>query len=193
MAIAAERMSAPPMTYEDYMAEGEVFKRYDIIDGVRIEMNPTRKHQEILMNILEALRGFQRTLRSGSALLSPCDILIRKSPLNTRQPDLSFISNAQLAVNGSDDNPAPLEHAPELVIKILSPSETHRARERKLIDYCNVGVLESWVVDPAALAVEVFRLSVEGYEVVAIYRSGESIHSITFPDLTVSVDSIFAA
>jgi len=48
------------MTYEEYLAEGEVFKRYDIIDGVRHLMpNPTRLHQRILLNLARILHRFE--------------------------------------------------------------------------------------------------------------------------------------
>src|SRR5437867_11177734 len=115
MAIAADRMAAPSMTYEDYMAEEETMQRYDIIDGVRIVMNPTRRHQRILRNLLKILDAFEETFQIGAALLSPCDILIRRAPLRTRQPDISFISAEQLAKNAEETVPSPLDHAPELV------------------------------------------------------------------------------
>jgi Uma2 family endonuclease len=47
MAIATERL-----TYEQYLAEPEIRRRYDIIDGVRVFMtNPTIQHQEIQGNV----------------------------------------------------------------------------------------------------------------------------------------------
>jgi hypothetical protein len=44
MALATPPPAAHLLTYEEYMAEPETNQRYDIIDGVRVFMNPTRLH-----------------------------------------------------------------------------------------------------------------------------------------------------
>src|SRR5436309_1263962 len=75
------------LTYDHYMAEPEIRKRYDIIDGVRIFMtNPTIAHQELQGNLYTALRAWNQASRAGKVILAPCDVLIRRSPLRTRQP-----------------------------------------------------------------------------------------------------------
>src|SRR5690348_6077789 len=46
MAIAAKTDSPERLTYEQYLAEGEINERYDILDGVRIFMpGPKWRHQ----------------------------------------------------------------------------------------------------------------------------------------------------
>src|SRR5438045_9765201 len=119
MATAVYRMSGPLITYEEYMAEDETSERYDFIDGVRIGLNPTPRHQRILMNIVIVFHVYERVTRAGSALLAPCDVLIRKVRLRMRQPDVAFISIEQLAKNADENVPSPLDHAPELVVEIL--------------------------------------------------------------------------
>ncbi|MCC6443713.1 MAG: Uma2 family endonuclease [Armatimonadetes bacterium] len=193
MAVQAKEKDTSVLTYEDYMAEGEVFKRYDILDGVRIFMtNPTRRHQEILGNIFEHLRNYQRQNRIGKAYVSPCDILIARNPLRTRQPDLLFISHEQLVKCPDDLDPAPLEAAPELVVEILSASDTRRTRNAKIADYCAVGVRECWVVSPEAETVEVLRLSPDGPERMDIYGPGQTVRSVCLEGLEAPADSFFA-
>jgi Uma2 family endonuclease len=188
-----ETAAAPLLTYEAYLAEGEVNRRYDILDGVRVFMtNPTRRHQRILIRIAELLLAYERRSGRGEALTAPTDVLIRRAPLRTRQPDVLFISHAQLAKCAADTDPAPLEAAPELVVEILSPSETPRARDARIRDYQSVGVQECWVVSPAAGSVTVLRLTPAGAETAATYGSGDTIASLTFPDLTLPVAEIFA-
>lgn len=194
MAIASQTTSAKLLTYEEYMAEGEINRRYDILDGVRIYMtNPTRLHQNILLNIAELLRGYQRRTRSGKVIIAACDVLIRRSPLRTRQPDVLFISNAQLARCSAPSDPAPLEAAPELVVEILSPSETRAIRSDKLVDYQSIGVQECWVVSPDTQTVEVLRLTSERIESVATYQNDQTLRSAVFSDLMASVAEIFAS
>src|ERR1051326_2284761 len=142
MSIAAEEL-----TYEQYMAEGEVNKRYDIIDGVRIFMtNPTIAHQIVQGNIYTGLRIWRQATRVAGGILAPCDVLIRRGPLRTRQPDVLVISLERLGGRDLDD-PAPLDPAPELVAEILSPSDTVRVLDDKIEDYVRVGVLECWAVN----------------------------------------------
>jgi Uma2 family endonuclease len=192
MAIAPREAGPALLTYEEYLAEGEVFKRYDIIDGARIFMaDPTRQHQEILLNVAERLRAFQRRTGLGRTLVAPQDVLITRVPLRSRQPDVLFISHAQLAKCAPADAPDPLLAAPELVVEILSPSETRRAREEKLRDYAAAGVRECWMVSPGAETVEVLRLTPQGPEPVALYQQGETVQSLAFPELTVPVAEIF--
>jgi Uma2 family endonuclease len=194
MAIAPQTTSAETLTYEDYMAEGEINRRYDILDGVRIYMtNPTRRHQRILGNIYILLRNYEFASGWGQALMAPCDVLIRRNPLRTRQPDVLFISNAQLARCGDPADPAPLEAAPELVVEILSPTETRAIRSDKLADYQSVGVQECWVVSPDTQTVEVLRLTPELVESVATYENDQTLRSVVFPDLTVPVAEMFAS
>ena len=192
MAVAREELQAPPMTYEEYLAEGEVFQRYDIIDGVRISMNPTRRHQQILMNVAEVLRHFERLEGIGRMVIAPCDVLIRRAPLRTRQPDVLFISHARLARNSADTDASPLSPAPELVVEILSPSETRKNRDGKIADYQSVGVRECWIVSPDERTVAVLRLSPERVEVAAIYGEGEETLSEAFPGLRVPAAGVFA-
>jgi Uma2 family endonuclease len=192
MAIARQPEPAPLLTYEAYMAEGEIYRRYDILDGVRMDMpNPTRRHQDILFNVAEKLRAYERTSKCGKAILAPCDVLIRREPLRTRQPDVLFISHEQLAKCSDENDPAPLYAAPELVVEILSPSETPRMWEDKIADYCQVGVQECWMVSQGAETVEVLRLTQAGPEAIATYDQSQTLRSIVFPNLTIAVAAIF--
>src|SRR5437588_11069751 len=135
MAIATERL-----TYEQYMAEPEIRKRYDIIDGVRIFMtNPTIAHQKVAGRIYIRLAAWQEISQAGEVIQAPCDVLIQRSPLRTRQPDVLVISHGRLG-NRNLNDPSPLEPAPELVAEVLSPSDTQRMLDDKLADYRRVTV-----------------------------------------------------
>jgi Uma2 family endonuclease len=180
------------LTYEQYLMEGEVKGRYEIIDGVRIFMtNPTIGHQETQGNIYAGLRAWRQVNRVARVILAPCDIPIQRAPLRTRQPDVLVISHERFGERDLDD-PAPLEPAPELVIEILSPSNTGRALEDKLADYVKVGVRECWMVNRTARTVEVLRLTSAGATSVAVYGMGETVQSLTFDTLTLAVVEVFA-
>ncbi len=193
MAIAQPPIPSTLLTYAQYMAEGEINQRYDILDGVRLVTNPTRRHQRILQNFLRAFGEFETTGGRGQVVAAPCDVLISRQPLRTRQPDALFISPARLAHNPPDGDPAPLSPAPELVVEIVSPSDTRAVLAAKLADYQRVEVQECWVAYPGTETVEVLLLTQTQLTLAAVYSAGQTVHSVVFPGLTAAVDALFAA
>ena len=187
---------APPtqpglLTYDEYLNEGVVYGRYDIIDGVRRFMpNPTPLHQIIAGNLFVLFRTYEGQTRRGRAFMAPRDVLVRVNPMRTRQPDVLFITNEGIGDQPLSD-PAPFGQAPELVVEVLSDSDTRQMRLAKIRDFCAVGVRECWLVSPEAGTVEVLRLTPEGPVREALHGAGQSVQSLTFPDLTLALDDIF--
>ena len=185
--------AAKVLSHEQYMAEEPVYRRYDIIEGVRIFMaGASWRHQRILIWILQLLLGYEMASGRGRALAAPFDVLIRRVPrLQTRQPDELFISHEALALGGGAPAKGPLEVAPELVVEIISDNETAERFDDKAADYCAIGVRECWRVWPETRVVDVLRLAPEGAVLAATYAETQSLTSIIFPDLTVPVASFF--
>ncbi len=183
-----------PMTYEEYLAEETVRRRYDIIDGIRYFVaSPTKRHQRIQGNVYVAFLAFELAQKRGEALAAPCDVTVRRVPIRTRQPDALFISHDRLALNLPADAPGGLSPAPELVVEILSQSDTKSVLSSKIADYCAVEVRECWVVSPGVETVEVLRLLQGGeVETAAVYAIGEAAASEVFPGLSVAVLDVFA-
>ena len=95
----------------------------------------------------------------GLVLYVPVDVMIRKNPLRTRQPDLLYISFEQLqryGLNEIEELPF-FDVAPDLVVEIVSPSESPRQVADKLADYQRIGVQECWLVRSAEGTIEVVR------------------------------------
>ena len=78
------------------------------------------------------------------------------------------------------------------MIEILSPSNTHAYMLDKLADYGQMGVRECWIIHPEMRTVEVTRLSRQGMVVLHTFEMGEKLRSEVLPDLSVSVNEIFA-
>lgn len=190
---AASGVEAALLTYEEYLTEGEINRRYDIIEGVRVYMSsPTWKHQRAVFRLTQILGKFEEESGQGVIVPAPSDVLIRRRPLQVRQPDVLFISHARLAQIGGPPDGGVLEVAPELVVEVLSPSETRRDREDKIRDYTRIGVSECWVVDLNARAVESLLLLPAGPQTRAVYAEGETLCSAAFPELTALVADVFA-
>lgn len=189
MAVAAPA----GMSYEDYLREGETNWRYDIIDGVRVNMpSPTPYHQKLAQRITHLLEDYEAVTGRGVTLAAPCDVRISLFPLRTRQPDVMFVSFARLGGQPLTA-PPPLESAPELVVEVISDSDRQRVLAAKIADFISIGVDECWTVQPDDRTVTVFRLAADGPEEVATYREGETVVSETLPDLALNVRDIFNA
>jgi Uma2 family endonuclease len=178
------------ISYEDYLKEGETNWRYDIIDGVRVDMaSPTAYHQRIVQRVTRFLEDYE-AVGQGLTFAAPCDVQITLFPLRTRQPDVMFISNQRLGERPLDA-PPPLDVTPELIVEVISDSDRQRVLNAKLADFQAIGVDECWIVRPEDRTVAVLRSRENGWEQEAIYREGEVIISTILPGLAVSVADIF--
>jgi Uma2 family endonuclease len=176
------------LTYEQYLALPEMKARYSIIDGELVmDAAPTPDHQTVVQELLLKLVPFVREHRLGRVFVAPLDIVIRRDPLRTRQPDLMFISNARRYIIGLQV----IEGGPDLVIEVLSPTNTRQELQEKLQDYQAIGVREAWIVSPQAQTVEVLQLPTEGIQRLGLYGLGDLIASQVLPNSHLTVDEIF--
>ena len=89
------------LTYEEYLSLPETKVRYEIVDGVMVmSPSPTVEHQRILRKIFLALHQFAEESGLGEVFFAPLDILVRREPLRTRQPDLLFVSTERTTILG---------------------------------------------------------------------------------------------
>jgi Uma2 family endonuclease len=176
------------LTYAEYLALPEMKARYSIVDGELVmAAAPTTEHQRCILELALKLTPVVREHHLGEVFIAPVDIVIRRDPLRTRQPDLLFISNARRYIIGQQV----IEGGPDLVIEILSPSNTRREMDEKLRDYQSMSVREAWIIAPQGRTVEVLQLSPERIERLGLYGLGDTIVSQVFPDLRLTVAEIF--
>ena len=143
------------LTYEEYLKTPEIKARFDIVDGVMtIAPTPTDAHQRILGNLFWKLDQFVSEQQVGEALFAPVDVIVQRDPLRTRQPDLLFVSNERASILGDQ-----VDGGPDLVVEILSPSNSRSDLEAKLSDYATLRVSECWLVSPEARSVEILGLT----------------------------------
>ena len=103
-----------------------------------------------------------------------------------------FVSFTRLVQVGGIPEVGPLEVAPELVVGVISSSETQRILGDKITDYVGIGVDECWVVRPDERTVEVLTLTSDGARSVRVYGDGGAVTSVVFPTLSVPVADVLA-
>jgi Uma2 family endonuclease len=195
MATTIPRIAGEALSYEAYRTEGYVEGRYDIIEGKRIEMpGASWRHQEIAFRIAKQIDHYIERSGKGKVMMAPFDVLIRRNPrLQVRQPDVFYITMERLLRAGGIPDKGILETAPELVIEVISDSETQKRVDGKLQDYHEIGVEECWRVWPETQTIEVLKWMETGYQTVHVFGSAQSVQSILFPDLVIAVAAIFAS
>jgi Uma2 family endonuclease len=113
---------------------------------------PKWDHGEIVENLHYELTAQldRRVIRVKAAEFG---LIIRKSPLTSRIPDLAVFERSTMI-----EQDGYIHSAPQLAVEVLSPANTRREREEKLADYAAIGVPEVWVVSPEARTVEILYL-----------------------------------
>ncbi len=165
------------LTYEDYLRTPEMKKRYEIIDGVMEMMSPAPsiKHQLTVGELYSLMKNAARG--HGKVVTAPCDIIISRRPLRTRQPDLLFVRQEHLHIMEKDQ----FEEGPDLVVEILSPSNTRKAILEKLADYARIGVEECWMINIENRTLEVWRNQRGHFRPATAFRVGQKVGSRVFP------------
>ncbi|MGH8059920.1 MAG: Uma2 family endonuclease [Candidatus Entotheonellia bacterium] len=136
------------LIYDDYVALPEMRQRYEIIDGeLSMAPAPTPTHQWIRWNLYRLLHPFVSRNRLGVVLMAPVDIVIRRDLLRTRQPDVLYLSAQRSGITSGSQHRGMqrLQHAPDLAIEILSPSNVRHGIGDKLENYRTIGVRECWL------------------------------------------------
>jgi Uma2 family endonuclease len=176
------------LTYDAYLAMPEMKQRYSIVDGELVmAAAPTLNHQRVVLRLALKLTPFVTERHLGEIFVAPVDIVIRREPLRTRQPDLLFVSQERRSIM----SPQVIEGGPDLVIEILSPANPQQELQEKLQDYQAIGVRDAWIIALQARTVEVLKLSPESIERFGLYGLGDLLASHVLPELHLTVNEIF--
>ena len=166
---------------------------YEIIDGeVHPLPTPTLRRQLVQAQLMDCIHGYLTQNRLGVLLAAPFDFVVRREPLRTRQPDLFFLPSAREAEWRDRLNEPRLETAPDLVIELLSPSDTYQRWKEKLQDYHRLGVREVWAVDVAAGEIEVLVRKEGGYRSLGWFSGKQPVPTQVLTGLTFTPAEVFA-
>ena len=192
--VATTEVTKKKISFEDYLLMPEINHPYEIIDGEFMPSPaPLPVHQRIALNIVMALNPYVQAKDLGVVFYAPVDIIVQRHPLRTRQPGVLFIHKDRLPGTGFDAIEALqiLEIAPDLVVEVLSSSDTAKVLSGKLSDYQRIGVKECWLVSRESRSVEVLQLTKEQFQRLGHVGLGETIRSQVLPDLRLTVNAIF--
>jgi Uma2 family endonuclease len=175
-------------TYADYLA-WETHERYELMDGVAYMMaSPSVSHQAVSGELFLQFGNFLKG-KPCRVFAAPLDVRLfpqeDKNDDTVMQPDLLVVCDRTKLSKGSCDGP------PDLVIEIISSSNTRKELFKKFNYYLDAGVQEYWVVDSDSKTVQVHVLD-QGHFISAVYKENDSIPVSILPGLNIELKPLWA-
>jgi Uma2 family endonuclease len=183
MTIASERKI---WTDAEFMALPDS-GRYELVNGELVDMgNSGMEHGNFGIYLGGLIEIYVRSRKLGVA----CDLstaFTLKSG-NKRSPDVSFIARERL--QGLKRLPKGyFQGAPDLVVEVISPSNTFEELHEKLTEYFDNGCRLAWVINPDEQVVLVYHQP----QPDKLLRSSDSLDGEDIiPGFTLPVADLFA-
>jgi Uma2 family endonuclease len=147
MATAAEPMLLSVEQYRQLPDREDVLQELHWGQVVTLT-RPKMRHSRLQYRLVELLRP-----KAGAKGIVAAEFPFRALPeYDLRAANVAFVSQARWDAADADDN---LHGSPELVIEVLSPSNTKAEIREKAALYLSTGAQEFWVVDPKRKTVSV--------------------------------------
>jgi Uma2 family endonuclease len=174
------------LSYEEWLRLPPVEDGTDeVVKGELRFMPPTHyPHAEIIQRLISLLVQ-QVDQKQVGILGSNFGLMISRDPLTCRSPDVAVYWRDKMVIqDGLYWSP------PDLIVEVISPSETKRRKEEKLEDYAAIGVPEAWLVSPEAQSVEIRILAAGRFETATILTTG-ALCPRRFPSVSVPAADLF--
>ncbi|UXE68432.1 MAG: Uma2 family endonuclease [Chryseotalea sp. WA131a] len=170
-------------TVEDYLLLGEFKTPCQLINGELImSPAPAPLHQRVLRKLFKIVDAQNL---SGELFFAPIDLYVDNK--NVFQPDLVYLSpkhTSSLTERG-------IEGPVDLVVEIISPSNSYTDRNQKKKKYLEFGVTEYWIVDPANETIEIYTPA-RGQDIPVLYLSGNGrVKSNAIPSVSFELEELF--
>lgn len=175
------------LTYDDLLALPDDGNRYELIDGVLVEMpSPSFFHGRLVLELIRLIDAYL-TPRGLGRYLFTAPVDVRLTDTLVVAPDI-FVVNPQRA--DAFANPPAVSGAPDLIVEVLSPWNRAHDQITKRQLYERAGVPEYWIAGRVAttLTIDVLR---DGRYVERPVVAG-LVTSEVLPGLEIDIAALFA-
>ena len=129
--------------------------RGELIRGVLHETMPTGgEHGETVSNLHFLMASVVKPRRLGRLATSDSGVWLEREPDTVREPDIAFISAERLPLDVRVSGY--YEVTPDLVVEVVSPSNSRREMDEKARMWLEFGARLVWVVYPVTRSVDVY-------------------------------------
>lgn len=189
-----EKTRVEGLSIEEFSHRYETEGPFELIDGEIVKLSPTiHRHTKIIYRLMNLILDYINPRQLGviypeSPFILPELSGKRRWVKGSRVPDLMFIRAERLAVYEQEvSDEEPLALVPDLVVEIVSPTDSFTAVGEKMARYLLDGVEIVWVIDPRRRVVWVSTS--EGRKEVTADQTLSADPVI--PGLTIQVSRIF--
>jgi Uma2 family endonuclease len=128
---------------------------YEMIRGEVVPLAPAgMEHSEIEGETFVLLRSFVKERDLGTVWMGGAGFILERDPFTVRSPDVAFVSKARI----------PAQHrkgffpgAPDVAVEILSPTDSLKSVEPKVLMYLRAGSGVVWVLNPRDQTLRIYR------------------------------------
>ncbi len=176
------------ISYEDFLKLSEESEnRYEYIDGkVYLLTSPSYDHQNIIMEISNVLYNWFKG-KKCRPLTAPFDVTLTvDGSKNVVQPDIVVICDTE-----NINEKRRYTGTPTMVVEVLSESTKQKDMLKKLNLYFHGGIKEYWIVSPLRKEVYVYCFAEQDIEEYRVYKGVETVQSMTFTGLEISLEQMF--
>lgn len=166
--------------YKDWPQE----ERWQIIDGQAYCMTaaPSIKHQRVTGNFYATIRELLKG-KPCASFIAPTDVVF--DDYNIVQPDVLVVCDKTKITDAN------IQGAPDLVIEVISPSNSYMDKKQKLELYERFGVTEYLLADPVGDLVERYRLIDGRYGRAEVFPWHAELPLVALPGLSIHLWEIF--
>ena len=182
-----------PISFEQFLSQyPEDDKRYELIEGVIVEMLPTGSHEDISGFLVAELNWEIR--QQNLAYSIPKNCLIKPlAPRSGYIPNVAVVDRQQIEIQNGK--------TVRLVVEVVS-TNWRDDYGHKFVEYEAMGIEEYWIVDYRALGavrhigkpkqptITICKL-IEGEYQIEKFVRGDRLNSKVFPKLNLSTEAIF--
>ena len=140
-------------TIDDLLRMPKDGRKYELVDGEIVVSPAGMRHSEIAAKISYIIATFLEKSPIGKVYGADLGIILPNE--NLRSPDVTFVRNEKLPEGKSPEGFG--EMVPDLIVEVLSPSESLTQVGRKIGEFLECGVPLVWLIDPATETVTVYR------------------------------------
>jgi Uma2 family endonuclease len=175
-------------TYADVLAWDESV-RAEIIDGECFMMAPpSRLHQDISMELAVQLHTF---LTGKPCKVYAAPFGVRLFPKEDQSDDTFVEPDITVVCDASKLDDWGCNGAPDLIIEIVSPSNSRYDRFVKFRKYQEARVREYWIVDPEEQTVQVHILD-RGRYITTVYDETDMAPVTVLPGCIINLGKVFS-
>lgn len=155
-----EMVVSTPMTADELLRLPPDGHRYELVEGELKVMTPASTlHGRIANTVAFLLTRYVRQHNLGVVYAAETGFQLREDPDTVRAADAAFVAKGRVPPEGEPEGYWAI--APDLVVEVVSPSDSASAVQSKVADWLRAGCRLVWVVYPDTQTVAEYRSQTE--------------------------------